>query len=138
MTGLATPDRRPYQPQKAEVTVTTETTEPVTKRTTASTQLTVFLAHNTEVRSAAPTLSSLYIDPAGRGGGHSMTFMFGSNTPIAEQVEVANRMLAGVQRWRDSIAEYAERRRNAEDELAAAREEIARLKAERDGEDVTA
>jgi hypothetical protein len=133
LTGLATPDRRLYPSQKAEVTVTTETTEPAVKRTTASTQLTVFLAHNTEVRSAAPPLSSLYIDPAGMGGGHSTTFMFGSNSSLDEQIAVADRILAGVQRWRDGIVDAAERRRTAEDELAAAREEIARLRAERDG-----
>ena len=115
--------------------MTTETTQPATKRVSASTQLTVFLAHNAEVRSSAPPLSSLYIDPAGMGGGHSTTFMFGRESSFDEQIAVADRILAGVQRWRDGIVEAAERQRNAEDELAAAREEIARLKAERDGGD---
>lgn len=133
MTGLATPDRRPYQPQKAEVTVTTESTEPAAKRVKASTQITIFLAHNAGARSTASLHGSLYVDPDGQYGDHGVTFMFGSNTPIAEQIVVADRVLAGVQRWRDDIVEHADRQRTAEDELAAAQAEIARLKAERDG-----
>jgi hypothetical protein len=107
-------------------------------RADAAAQITMFWARNTEVRSSAPPLSTLYIDPAGMGGGISTTLMFDSKAPLADQVVIADRVLAGVQRWRDGIAEAVEKQRTAEDELAAAREEIARLKAERDGEDVTA
>jgi len=39
LTGLATPDRRPYQRQKAEVTVTTETTQPAQLTGTCRDQL---------------------------------------------------------------------------------------------------
>jgi hypothetical protein len=68
-------------------------------------------------------------------GAHHVTFMFASTTPLTEQVEVAERVLAGVQRWRDGIVGYADQQRSAEEELAAAREEIVRLKAERNGGD---
>jgi hypothetical protein len=64
-----------------------------------------------------------------------LQMLFPSRMPIEQQLAVADRVLAGVQRWRDGIAEYADRQRTAADELAAAREEIARLKAERDGGD---
>jgi hypothetical protein len=113
--------------------VTTETTEPAGIRTAAAAQITVFWARDTEVRSTPALGGSLYIDPAGMGGNHSMTFMFGRDARIADQVVIAERVLAGVQRWRDGIVEYADQQRTAEDELNAAREEIARLKAERDG-----
>ncbi|MEW2300231.1 hypothetical protein AB0958_09650 [Streptomyces sp. NPDC006655] len=114
--------------------MTTDVTEKAAERTTAATHITSFWTRKTEVRSSTPTLNAcLYIDPAGMGGGTSLTLMFPSNTPLAEQMALADRVLAGVQQWRDGIAEAAEKRRNAEDELAAAREEIARLKAERDG-----
>lgn len=115
--------------------MTTDVTQPAAIRTTAATQITTFWAHDAEVRSSAVLGGSLYIDPAGMGGDHSMTFLFNRNTPADELVAVAERVLAGVQRWRDGIVERAEQQRNAEDELTAAREEIARLKAERDGGD---
>ncbi len=111
--------------------MTTDVTQPATIRTTAATQITVFWARGGGVR---PSSNALYIDPAGEFGGHSMTFLFGQDTADAEQVAVAERVLAGVQRWRDGIVERADRQRTAEDELTAAREEIARLKAERDGD----
>ncbi|MFJ1964857.1 hypothetical protein [Streptomyces massasporeus] len=115
--------------------MTTETTEATTKHTPASTSITVFLARSAEVRSSAPPSSSLYIDAAGMSGAHHLSLLFTSTTPVAEQVQVAERVLAGVQRWRDGIVGYADQQRSAEEELAAAREEIARLKAERDGGD---
>jgi hypothetical protein len=110
--------------------VTTDVTQPATIRTSAATQITVFWARGAEVR---PSSNALYINPAGEFGGHSMSFLFGQDTADAEQVAVAERVLAGVQRWRDGIVERVDQQRTAVDELAAAREEIARLKAERDG-----
>ncbi|MFD5220276.1 hypothetical protein ACFWMH_21830 [Streptomyces tendae] len=95
-------------------------------------QITLFWTPKADVRSAAPPLASLYIDSAGMGHGAGLCLMFGSNTPPHEQVAVADRVLAGVQRWRDGIAESAERQRTAEVELAEARAEIARLKGESD------
>ncbi|MFD6324231.1 hypothetical protein ACFWOL_15475 [Streptomyces sp. NPDC058442] len=93
-------------------------------------QITVFWEAKAEVRSSPPPLSSLYIDPAGMGDGAHLTLMFDSKMPLPEQTAIADRVLAGVQRWRDGIAEKADRERTAEKELAAAREEIARLKGE--------
>lgn len=114
--------------------MTTDVIEKSAERTTAATQITSFWTRNADVRSSTPTLNAcLYIDPAGMGGGTSLTLMFGSRTPLADQVILAERVLAGVQRWRDGIVETADKHRNAEEELAEARAEIARLKAERDG-----
>lgn len=116
--------------------MTTDVTEQVAERTTASTQITSFWTSKAEVRSSGPVLhAALYIDPAGMGGGTSLALMFASRTPLADQLVIADRILAGVQSWRDGVAEASERQRSAESELAAAREEIARLKAERDGGD---
>lgn len=112
--------------------MTTDVTESAGIRTTAATQITAFWARDAAAQSRD---NALYIGLAGEYGGHSMAFLFGANTPVADQVTVADRVLAGVQRWRDGIVERNERQRTAEDELAAAREEIARLKAERDGGD---
>jgi len=125
--GLATPDRRPYSAEKAEVTVTEQ---PTWRTRRPNTQITAFWGPNTEVRSSPPPISSLYVDPDGMSTGMHFSFLFASDVPLAEQVAVADRVLAGVQRWRDGIAEAAERQRTAEDELAAARAEIARLKGE--------
>ncbi|MFE9936367.1 hypothetical protein [Streptomyces hirsutus] len=93
-------------------------------------QITVFWEAKAEVRSSKPPLGCLYIDAAGMGNGAALTLMFDSRMPLPEQAAIADRVLAGVQRWRDGIAEKVERERTAEKELAAAREEIARLKGE--------
>lgn len=73
---------------------------------------------------------SLNIHPEGQNRGSDFTLLFPLRTPVETQLQVADRVLAGVQKWRDQIAAQAEQQRTAEDELAAAREEIARLKAE--------
>lgn len=75
-------------------------------------------------------ISSLSLRQSNKATANDLEMMFPSDMPIEQQLAVADRVLAGVQRWRDSIAEAAARRRTAEKELAAAREEIARLKAE--------
>ncbi|MFJ8023330.1 hypothetical protein [Streptomyces sp. NPDC096311] len=80
-------------------------------------------------------IASLSLRPSAAATANELQMMFPSAMPIEEQLAVADRVLAGVQRWRDGIAEAATRHRTAEDELAAAREEIARLQAERDGGD---
>ncbi|MGA5330989.1 hypothetical protein ACPCJT_20390 [Streptomyces griseoincarnatus] len=102
------------------------------------TQITAFWGPQTEVRSSRPSIAALYIDPDGMGTGTHLSMLFASDVPLTEQVAIADRVLAGVQRWRDGIAEAAERERTAEDELAAARAEIARLKGEDTDEDDTA
>jgi hypothetical protein len=48
----------------------------------------------------------------------------------AEMLAVADRVLAGVKRWRAGIVETAKRNRGVADELAEALAEIARLKGE--------
>jgi selenocysteine lyase/cysteine desulfurase len=80
-------------------------------------------------------IASLSLRPSNTATANDLQMMFPSGMPVDKQLAVADRVLAQVQRWRDGIAEAAERRRTTEDELAAAREEIARLKAERDGGD---
>lgn len=80
-------------------------------------------------------IASLSLRPSNHPTANDLQMMFKSGMPVETQLAVADRVLAGVQRWRDGIAEAAERRKTTESELAAAREEIARLKAERDGGD---
>jgi hypothetical protein len=96
-------------------------------------QITIFWDRRADVRSSQPPLGTLYIDAAGMGDGTHVAMMFGSEMPLHEQVAIADRVLAGVQRWRDGIAESADRQRTAEVELAEARAELARLKGESDG-----
>lgn len=113
-------------------------TEQRTWRTQPSLQITSFWGPHTEVRSSPPPIAALYIDPDGMSAGAHLSLLFPSNVALPEQVAIADRVLAGVQRWRDGIVETAERARTAEDELAAARAEIARLKCEDTDEDDTA
>lgn len=75
-------------------------------------------------------IASLSLRPNGSANSNELQMMFRQGTPVETQLAVADRVLAGVQRWRDSIAEGADAQRTAVDELAAAREEIARLKAD--------
>lgn len=95
---------------------------------------TFFLEKNVSVRGSGTPNASLYVTPAASQGGY-ITFQIDDAMPIDDQVSIAETFLKGVQRWRDQLVENAQRRRTAEDELVAAREEIARLKAERDGGD---
>ena len=74
--------------------------------------------------------SSLTIYPDGQHQGSDITLLFPLNTTPDEQLAIAEKVLAGVQQWRDGIAAYAEQQRTAADELEAARAEIARLKSE--------
>jgi hypothetical protein len=78
-------------------------------------------------------IATLSLRPSNQPTDSELQMLFPSSMPLDKQLAVADRVLAQVQRWRDGIAEAADRKRTAEEELAAAREEIARLKAERDG-----
>lgn len=101
---------------------------------------TFFLEENVSVRgSGTPNAAlhgtpnaALHVTPGATQGGY-VTFQISDTMPIDDQVRIAETFLKGVQGWRDQLIETAQRRHTAEDELAAAREEIARLKAERDG-----
>jgi hypothetical protein len=85
------------------------------------------------VESGTYPLATLALRASSEANANTLKMLFKTGTPIEQQLAVADRVLAGVQRWRDGIAECIEKQRTAADELAAAREEIARLKAERDG-----
>lgn len=82
------------------------------------------------VQSGPHPIASLSLRASSKHTSTELQMMFHNGTPVETQLAVADRVLAGVQRWRDNIAAAAERRRTVEDELAAAREEIAPLKAE--------
>ncbi|MFF1958022.1 hypothetical protein ACFVWX_13650 [Streptomyces sp. NPDC058220] len=78
-------------------------------------------------------IASLSLRPSGQATANELQMMFPPAMPVEQQLVVADRVLAGVQRWRDGIARAAEEQRTAADDLAEARAEIARLKAEREG-----
>lgn len=80
-------------------------------------------------------IATLSLRPSNDPTASELQMLFKSSMPIDKQLAVADRVLAEVQRWRDGIAEAADRQRTAADELAVAREEIARLKAELEGGD---
>ena len=81
------------------------------------------------VESGPYPIASLSLRASSSATSTELQMMFRSGMPVDKQLAVADRVLAGVQRWRDNIAAAAERQRTATDELAVAREEIARLKA---------
>ncbi|KOT94532.1 hypothetical protein ADK70_12750 [Streptomyces rimosus subsp. pseudoverticillatus] len=97
---------------------------------------TFFLEQQATARCGSAPLAVLYIEPDGDMR-NSINLQFPSGTPLDEQVATADRILTAVQRWRDSIAADRDRNRTAADELAKARAEIARLKAEAEGGDET-
>ncbi|WP_275462104.1 hypothetical protein [Streptomyces noursei] len=90
---------------------------------------TYFLEPNADAQGSGIPFPTLYVQPDGGHSGSVNLQMRSSLTPD-EQLRIADSFLQGVQRWRDQIAADAERRRTAEDELAEARAEIARLKGE--------
>ncbi|MBA2951646.1 hypothetical protein [Streptomyces himalayensis] len=100
----------------------------------SSFNVTFFLEEHAHARGSGLPHPALYIQPDGGHSG-SVSFQISSNLSADEQLKIAESILRGVQRWRDKLAEDTQRRRTAEDELAAAREEIARLKAERESGD---
>lgn len=93
-----------------------------------SAMVTVFLDKHAAARGTA-ALGSLWLYSDGRHS-TSVTLQFPSGTPLADQVKAADSILSGVQRWRDDLVAQAEEQRTAADELAEARAEIARLKAD--------
>ncbi|GAA2929333.1 hypothetical protein [Streptomyces enissocaesilis] len=88
-----------------------------------------FWSENGTAKGNRPPLTSLSLLPDGRHK-DELEVLFHQNTPIEQQLVIADRVLAGVQQWRDGIAEYAEQERTANDDLEAARAEIVRLKAQ--------
>jgi hypothetical protein len=81
------------------------------------------------VESGPYPIASLSLRASNKATANDLQMMFPQSMPVEAQLAVADRVLAGVQRWRDGIAAAAARQLTAVDELAAAREEIARLKA---------
>lgn len=75
-------------------------------------------------------IATLSLRPNGFANANELQMSFPHEMPAEQQLVIADRVLAVVQRWRDGIARSAEVERATVDELAAAREEIARLKAE--------
>lgn len=90
--------------------------------------VTFFLEANADARGSGEPHPTLYVQPDGGHSG-SIALQMRSDLSPDEKVQIADSLLSGVQRWRDRLVADAERRRTAEDELATAREEIARLKA---------
>lgn len=93
---------------------------------------TYFLEPHADARGNGAPNPTLTVYPAGIRYG-SVTFQIGDDMPMAVRVKAAEALLRGAQQFRDAIVADAERKRTAEDELAEARAEIARLKAEAEG-----
>jgi hypothetical protein len=97
---------------------------------------TFFLEENADARGYGRPHPALHIQPDGGGSG-AVSLQISSKLSADQQLKIVESILRGVERWRDQLVEEAQTQRTAEDELAAAREEIARLKAERDGGDAS-
>lgn len=95
--------------------------------------LTIFLEPSTNVRGSGMPNPVLYVEPDGWHGPGNVTFQIRNQYSAEDRVKIAEQFLKGVQAWRDEIVAEDERQRTAADELAEARAEIARLKAEREG-----
>lgn len=78
------------------------------------------------------TDGALYLEPNGIANDR-VTLARPKDVTPEQMLAVADRVLAGVQRWRDTVAEHVERERTTADELAEARAEIERLRAEQGG-----
>lgn len=92
-----------------------------------------FLSNKASFRSSASVGPVFYIESDGMAAGSISLQMKGGLT-LDEQLRIADRFMAEVTRWHDGLASRVAQERTAVDELAAARAEIARLKAEA-GED---
>jgi hypothetical protein len=90
---------------------------------------TYFLEPNADARGSGAPNPALMVDPAGTRYG-SVTFQISDRMPMEERVRIAKALLRGAQQFHDAVVADAERKRTVEDELAEARAEIARLKAE--------
>jgi hypothetical protein len=93
---------------------------------------TFFLEPHADARGTGAPNPCLYVYPAGVTG--SINFQISDSMPPADRVKIATSVLRGAQEFYDAVVADAERKRTAEDELAEARAEIARLRAEA-GED---
>lgn len=91
-------------------------------------QTLVFLDHRGTAEADCSYPRVLRIYPQGEFNGAEIRIMAPDRMPLAEQLPVADRILAAVQEWRDSIADEIAQTRTTADELAEARAEIARLK----------
>ncbi|MFB7500092.1 hypothetical protein ACFC09_36335 [Streptomyces sp. NPDC056161] len=95
--------------------------------------LTFFIGEKTHIRGVASVDPALYVEPDGHHAPGYITFQLDWKLSIDEQLEVADRFAASVAAWRDELAARVEQERTAVNELADARAEIARLKAEQTG-----
>lgn len=92
--------------------------------------ITVFLDRKTNVRGTGMPNPVLHVEPDGWHGPGDVSFQMHRNLTADERVKVAEEFLKSVTAWRNQIVGEVDQERTAVDELAAAREEIARLKAE--------
>lgn len=92
--------------------------------------ITVFLDRKTNVRGTGMPNPVLHVEPDGWHGPGDVSFQIRQGVTPEERVKLAEDFLTSVTAWRDQIVGEVEQERTAVDELAAAREEIARLKAE--------
>lgn len=90
---------------------------------------TFFLDPHADARGIGAPNPVLYVHPDGGRGGY-IAFQISDSMPMADRVKIAEALLRGVRQFRDAVVADAKRKRTAEDELAEARAEIARLKAE--------
>jgi hypothetical protein len=95
--------------------------------------VTVFLTAKTNARANGSPNPVLYIEPDGwhRSGG--VVFQIPNDMPAEDRVKVVEAILRGAQQFRDAVVADVELQRTVADELAEARAEIARLKAEAEG-----
>ena len=96
----------------------------------SSYMMTVFLGAKTSVRGSTAPMPVLRVEAAGYHGPADVSFQMYNGLTTEERVKVAEEFAKNVVQWRDEIVADADRQRTAADELAAAREEITRLKAE--------
>jgi hypothetical protein len=79
----------------------------------------------------APTLM---VTPEGQHGPVQISISFAHGMGGKQQVAVADRVLAGVQEWRDAVAAHVEGEQTLADRLVVAQDRIAELEAGGDHE----
>ncbi|MEU3386341.1 hypothetical protein [Streptomyces albidoflavus] len=94
---------------------------------------TYFIDGRTQYRSFTAVNAALMVEPDGIYAPSSVSFQIGGDLTPAEKAEVAERFAVAVTSWATELRAQADGERTTADELAAAKAEIERLRAEQGG-----
>ena len=94
---------------------------------------TYFLDGKLDVTGTTAVAPVLYVEPDGRHRGPHVSFHIDSKLTAEEQADIADCFARAVASWAAELRANADKQRTTADELAAAKAEIERLRAEQGG-----